>query len=123
LFSLDCTFDGYEEEQIVHDGTQAVGNNGASPTMMGLYDILRNIEQMLALFKHYIEASEAGMAQVPSMAQTLPMAEAPPMVQASSITQAPQALPVVQAIHAREPKFIMPEKFDGTRSKFRGFVQ
>jgi hypothetical protein len=85
--------------------------------MMGLHDILRNIEQMLAPFKHYIEASEAGMAQVPSMAQ------APPMVQAPFMAQAPQALPVVQATHAREPKFIMPEKFDGTRSKFCGFVQ
>jgi hypothetical protein len=39
------------------------------------------------------------------------------------MAQVPQALFVVQATHAREPKFIMPEKFDGTRSKFRGFVQ
>jgi hypothetical protein len=51
------------------------------------------------------------------------MAQAPPMVQAPSMAQAPQALPVIQATHAREPKFIMPEKFDRTRSKFRGFVQ
>jgi hypothetical protein len=106
-----------EEDQVVHDATQAVGNNGTSPTMMRLYYILRNIEQMLAPFNHYIEASEIGVAQVPSMAQ------APPMVQASSMAQAPQAPPVVQATHAREPKFIMPEKFDGTLSKFRGFVQ
>jgi hypothetical protein len=60
---------------------------------------------MLAHFKHYIEASEAGMAQVPSMAQ------------------APPSLPVAQATHAWKPKFIMPEKFNGTRSKFRGFMQ
>ena len=32
--------------------------------MMGLHVILRNIEQILAPFKHYIEASEAIMAQV-----------------------------------------------------------
>jgi hypothetical protein len=25
--------------------------------------------------------------------------------------------------NAKEPKFIMPKKFDGTRSKFRDFVQ
>jgi hypothetical protein len=49
------------------------------------------------------------------------MGQAPPMA---------QALPVAQTTHAnvpvgkaKEPKFIMPEKFDGTRSKFRGFVQ
>jgi hypothetical protein len=34
-----------------------------------------------------------------------------------------QALPVVQTTHAKEPKFIIPEKFDGTQSKFCGFVQ
>jgi hypothetical protein len=96
-----------EEDQIV-------GNNGVSLTMMGLHDVLRNIEQMLAPFKYYIEASEVGMALVPSMAQVL---QVPPMV------QAPQALPVVQATYTREPKFIMPDKFDGTRSKFRDFVQ
>jgi hypothetical protein len=39
------------------------------------------------------------------------------------MAQVPQVLPVAQVTHAREPKFIMPEKFDGTRSKFRGFVQ
>jgi hypothetical protein len=33
-----------EEDQVVHNATQIVGNNGASPTMMGLHDILRNIE-------------------------------------------------------------------------------
>jgi hypothetical protein len=48
-----------EEDQVVHDATQVVGNNGVSPTMIGLHDILRNIVQMLALFKHYIEASKA----------------------------------------------------------------
>ena len=26
-------------------------------------------------------------------------------------------------LNAKEPKISMPEKFDGTRSKFRGFVQ
>jgi hypothetical protein len=25
-----------EEDQVVHDATQVVGNSGASPTMMGL---------------------------------------------------------------------------------------
>jgi hypothetical protein len=41
-----------------------------------------------------------------------------------------QALPIAQTTHTnvlacntKEPKFIMPEKFDGTRSKFYGFVQ
>jgi hypothetical protein len=100
-----------EEDQVLHDATQVIGNSGASPSIMGLHGVLRNIEQMLTPFKHYIEASEVGMAQVPFMAQAPPMA------------QVPQALPVAQATHAREPKFIMPEKFDGTRSKFRGFVQ
>jgi hypothetical protein len=53
---------------------------------MELHDIWRNIEQMLASFKHYIDASEDGMVlqmsnhgiqsnsqmvQVPSMAQAL----------------------------------------------------
>jgi hypothetical protein len=33
-----------EEDQIVHDATQVVGNSGAPSTMMGLHDILRNIE-------------------------------------------------------------------------------
>jgi hypothetical protein len=97
-----------EEDRVVHDATQVVGNNGASPSMMGLHDVLGNIEQMLAPFKRYIEASEAIMAQAP------PVAQAPPMV---------QALPVAQTTHAKEPKFIMPKKFDGTRSKFCGFMQ
>ena len=48
---------------------------------------------MLAPFKSYIEASEAGMAQ------------ALPMVKAFS---------VAQYTYAKEPKFIMSEKFDGT---------
>jgi hypothetical protein len=49
------------------------------------------------------------------------------VVQGSSMVQ---ALPVVQIIHvnvpacnAKEPKYIMLEKFDGIQSKFRGFVQ
>jgi hypothetical protein len=67
--------------------------------MMGLHDVLRNIKQILAPFKSYIEASGAPMAQA------LPMVQAPPMV---------QAFPVVQTTHAKEPKFIMSEKFDGT---------
>jgi hypothetical protein len=46
----------------VHDATLVVGNRGISSTMMGLHDVLRNIVQMLAFFKRYIEASEAGMA-------------------------------------------------------------
>jgi hypothetical protein len=91
-----------EEDQVVHDATQVFGNNGASPTMMGLYDVLRNIEEMLAPFECYIEAFEVGMAQAPPMAQ---------------------GLPVAQTTHAKELKFIMPEKFDETRSKFCSFVQ
>jgi hypothetical protein len=43
-------------------------NSGVLPTMMGLYDVLRNIEQMLVPFKRYIEASEASKAQAPLMA-------------------------------------------------------
>jgi hypothetical protein len=97
-----------EEDQVVHDATQAVGNSGASPSMMGLHDVLKNIEQILAPFKSYIEASKAIMAQARPIAQALPMV---------------QALCVVQITHAKEPKFIMPEKFDGTRSKFHDFVQ
>ena len=78
-----------EEDQIVHDATQIVKNSGTSPTMIGLYDILRNIEQMLAPFKHYFEASEAGTAQ------------APPMAQASFIAQ---TLPLAQTTHTNVPK-------------------
>jgi hypothetical protein len=33
-----------EEDQVLHDETQVIGNNGASPFIMGLHDILRNIE-------------------------------------------------------------------------------
>jgi hypothetical protein len=40
-----------EEDQVVHDATQVVGNSGASPTMMGLHDVLRNIEQIFGPFK------------------------------------------------------------------------
>jgi hypothetical protein len=42
------------------------------------------------------------------MAQTLPIAQT--------------AYANVPTSNAKEPKFIMPEKFDGTQSKFRGFV-
>jgi hypothetical protein len=91
--------------------------------MMGLHDVLRNTKQMLVPFKHYIKESEAEMVRVSSMAQVSSMVQAPPMVQAPSMAQAPQALPIVQATHTREPKFIMPKKYDGTQSKFRGFVQ
>jgi hypothetical protein len=68
-----------EEDQVVHDATQVVGNSGASPTMMGLHDILRNIEQMLVSFKRYIEASEASMAQAPLVVQALSMAQVLPV--------------------------------------------
>jgi hypothetical protein len=57
-----------EENQVVHDAAQVVGNNGVSPIMMGLHEVLRNIEQILAPFKNYIEASEAFMAQALPMA-------------------------------------------------------
>jgi hypothetical protein len=53
-----------EEDQVLHDATQVIGDSGASPSIMGLYDVLRNVEQILAPFKHYIETSEVGMAQV-----------------------------------------------------------
>jgi hypothetical protein len=43
------------------------------------------------------------------MAQTLPIAQT--------------AYANVPTSNAKEPKFIMPEKFDGTQSKFRGFMQ
>jgi hypothetical protein len=49
------------------------------------------------------------------MAQALPMVQALPVAQTTHVN--------VPAGNAKEPKFIMPEKFDGTRSKFRGFVQ
>jgi hypothetical protein len=52
-----------EEDQVGHDATQVVGNSRASPIMMGLHDVLKNIKQMFAPFKHYIETFEAGMAQ------------------------------------------------------------
>jgi hypothetical protein len=51
-----------EEDQVLHDATQVIGNSGTSSSIMGLHDVLRNIEQILAPFKHYIEASEASMA-------------------------------------------------------------
>jgi hypothetical protein len=43
-----------EEDQVMHDATQVVGESGASPSMMGLHDVLINIEQILIPFKHYI---------------------------------------------------------------------
>jgi hypothetical protein len=43
-----------EKDQVVHDATKAIGNNGALFTMMELHDVLRIIEQMLAPFKCYI---------------------------------------------------------------------
>jgi hypothetical protein len=33
-----------EEDQVLHDATQVIGNSGASPSIMGLHDVLRNIE-------------------------------------------------------------------------------
>jgi hypothetical protein len=110
-----------EEDQIVHEAIQVIGNNGASPSMMGLHDILRNIEQMLVPFKCYVQASETGMAQAPLRGQAPPMAQTPPMAQALLVVQTTYAN--VPAGNAKEPKFIMPEKFDGTQSKFCGFVQ
>jgi hypothetical protein len=70
-----------EEDQVVHDATQVVWNNRTSVSMTGLHGVLRNIEQMLALFKRYIEASEVVMAQAPPIAQTPPMAQALPVAQ------------------------------------------
>jgi hypothetical protein len=99
----------------VHDAIQVAGNSGASPTMIGLHDVLRSIEKILEPFKRYIEAYEA------SMAQALPITQAPPMVQAPPIAQTTHAN--VLAGITKEPKFIVPEKFDGTQSKFWGFVQ
>jgi hypothetical protein len=66
----------------LHDATQVIEKSRASPLIMVLHDVLRNIEQMLPPLKHYIEASEASMAQVPFMTQTPPMVQAPPMAQA-----------------------------------------
>jgi hypothetical protein len=113
-----------KEDQVVHDPTQVVGNSGALSTMMGLHDVLRNIKQMLVPFKRYIEASAAGMApqmNIHSIQSNNKMAQASPMTQALPITQTTHAN--VPTSNAKEPKFIMPEKFDGTRSKFCGFVQ
>jgi hypothetical protein len=56
-----------EKDQDVHDATQVVGNDRASSIMIELRDILRNIEQIFAPFKRYIEASESGIAQAPPM--------------------------------------------------------
>ena len=55
------------------------------------------------------------------MAQALPITQAPPMAQAPCIAQTTNTNVLVGI--TKEPKFIMPEKFDGTRSKFWGFVQ
>jgi hypothetical protein len=52
-----------EEDQILYDATEVIGNSGASSSITGLHDVLRNIEQMLTPFKHYIKASEDVMAQ------------------------------------------------------------
>jgi hypothetical protein len=94
-----------EEDQVVHDTIQVIGNNGALPSMMGLHDVLRNIEQMLTPFKCYIEASEASMTQAPLMAQALPRTQTLFIAQTTH-TNVPEG-------NAKEPKFIMPEKFDG----------
>jgi hypothetical protein len=63
----------------------------------------------------YIEASEASMAQISLIRQTPPMAQALPVAQTTHAN--------VSACNVDEPKFIMLEKFNGTRSKFCGFVQ
>ena len=96
-----------EEDQIVHDAIQIVGNSGASATMMGLHDVFRNIKQMLTPFKCYIEASKVGMAQVPLMGQAFPMAQALFIAQTTNAN--------VPVGNAEEPKFIIPEKSYGTR--------
>jgi hypothetical protein len=47
FFCLFCGFDGYssmEEDQVVHDATQVVGNSGVLHAMMELHDVLNNIE-------------------------------------------------------------------------------
>jgi hypothetical protein len=95
-----------EEDQVVHDTTQV--QHGTLSTIMGLHGILRNIQQMLAPLKHYIKASEAGIVQTPLMAQALLVAQT--------------AYANVPTGNAKEPKFIMLEKFDATRSKFSSFV-
>jgi hypothetical protein len=110
-----------EEDQVVRDATQVVGNSGASSSIMVLHDILRNIEQMLTPFKRYIEASEVDMAQALFMGEVLPMAQSPPMAQALYVVQTTHANVPIDNI--KEPKFIMPEKFDGTQLKYRCFVQ
>jgi hypothetical protein len=55
------------------------------------------------------------MRQAPSMAQTPPIAQALPVAQTTQAN--------VPASNAKEPKFIILEKFDGTRSQFLSFVQ
>jgi hypothetical protein len=79
---------------------------------------------MLAPFKRYIEALEVGMA--PQMnnhgiQNNNQMAQAPSIAQALLVAQTMYAN--VPAGNAKEPKYIMLEKFGRTRSKFRGFVQ
>jgi hypothetical protein len=54
---------------------------------------------MLAPFKRYIEAFEAGMAQASLMAQAPPMAKAPSVAQTTHAN--------VLASNAKEPKFII----------------
>jgi hypothetical protein len=39
-----------EEDQVVYNATQIVGDSGAPSTMMELHDVLSNIEQLLAVF-------------------------------------------------------------------------
>jgi hypothetical protein len=79
---------------------------------------------MLAPFKRYIEALEVGMA--PQMnnhgiQNNNQMAQAPSIAQALLVAQTMYAN--VPAGNAKDPKYIMLEKFGRTRSKFRGFVQ
>jgi hypothetical protein len=101
-----------EADHVVHDATKVVGNNGISSTMTELHEVLKNIEQILARFKCYIEAYEACMAQTLRMAQAPPIAQTCPMVQAFPVAQTTHAN--IPTGNAKEPKFIMPEKFDGT---------
>jgi hypothetical protein len=80
-----------------------------------LHDVLINIEQMLAPFKRYLDAFEAGMA--PQMnnrgiQSNNQMIQAHFMAQTLHVAQPTHAN--VPAGNAKEPKFIMLEKFDGT---------
>ena len=48
--------------------------------------------------------------------------DASPAVPTTTSTSGHQAVSVVPTNETKEPRVSLPEKFDGTRSKFRGFV-